>query len=56
VVCDTEKRRSGNSFRRRLQSVVFPAPEGEETMRRRKSSAEAPRPVFPGSNDIGRLT
>src|SRR5579859_2185033 len=41
VVCETENASSANSARSRLQSVVFPAPEGEEMMTRRKSSAPA---------------
>jgi hypothetical protein len=41
VVWETEKRRSGNSLRSLPQSVVFPAPDGDDTMRRRKSSLSA---------------
>src|SRR5262249_50955607 len=37
--CETEKRRSGCRPSSLFLSVVFPAPEGDDRMRRRKSSA-----------------
>ena len=41
VVCETEKRKSGNAARRRRVRVVFPAPLGDERMRRMKSERGA---------------
>src|SRR5260370_19676831 len=39
VVCETEKRSSGWASRMRVFSVVFPAPDGDDRMSKRKSSS-----------------